>query len=92
MGLDVSQREYWQGQRDADQGALVSRPYVGSLLHRQNFAISRRRTSKDGGFDGTIHIAVAASYFVEFWERVLNGHPGTGITLARRTGKSSRIP
>jgi signal transduction histidine kinase len=87
MGWDISQREYWSGQRDADQIAFISRVYTGIQSHHQTFAISRRRISKDGAFDGTIHVAVAVSYFVEFWERALHGHPGTGITLARTDGE-----
>jgi signal transduction histidine kinase len=87
MGWDISQREYWSGQRDADQIVFITRVYTGVQTHRQNFAISRRRTSKDGAFDGTIHVAVAISYFVEFWERALHEHPGTEITLVRTDGE-----
>jgi signal transduction histidine kinase len=86
-GFDASQQDYWLGQRDADRGAFVTRAYIGAHTRRENFAISQRRTSTDGSFDGTIHISVAVSYFVDFWEKAMHGQPDTQIMLVRTDGE-----
>lgn len=83
----LTNREYWFAQRDADRGTFISEAYVGSLSGRRDFAISRRRTTSDGRFDGTVHVSVTASYFSDFWSRVVAGRSGAEVALLRLDGR-----
>ena len=84
--LVVGQREYWTEQRDADRGASISEPFVGSVTGRLNFAISRRCTSSSISFDGTVHVAVASSYFLDFWSEATKERIGVAVALVRADG------
>ena len=84
--IHVDHREFWTAQRDADQGTFISETYVGSVTGRLNFAISRRRTSAPGVFDGTVHVAVASSYFSDFWAEATKDRQGIVVALVRRDG------
>ncbi len=89
----ISDRELWAAQRAADRGTFISTPYKGSATGRQNFGISRRRSSADGSFDGTVHAAVAVSYFTDFWKQVTVGQSGGSVTLVRTDGEMlARLP
>jgi signal transduction histidine kinase len=89
----LTHREYWYAQRDADRGTFISRAYIGSLSGRRDFAISRRRTSPDGSFNGTIHVGVAASYFSDFWSDVTAGRTDVVVSLVRLDGEVlARLP
>lgn len=85
-GLSVTDREFWSGHRDADRGTLITAPYLGSLTGLPSFAVSRRRTTADGSFDGTVHVAVLISYFTDFWNSVIRLHPRARIALVRADG------
>ena len=85
--MSVAHQELWTAQRDADQGTFFSRAYVGRLTGRANFGISRRRTTPDGRFDGTIHVAVSASYFSDFWAEIIGGKKAASIALIRTDGE-----
>lgn len=84
-------REYWSAQREADRGTFVSRAYIGMHSRSLNFGISRRRTTPDGSFDGTVHVAVATAYFVDFWAEAVRGTPDTRVTLVRTDGEMLAI-
>jgi signal transduction histidine kinase len=89
----VANRELWSAQRDADRGTFISRPYIGTPTGRANFGISRRRTTPDGTFDGTVHIAVAVSYFTEFWTKAISHKDGAIVGLIRTDGEVlARLP
>jgi signal transduction histidine kinase len=91
--MSLAHREYWYAQREADQGTFVSRAYVGSLSGRQDFGISRRRTTRDGTFNGTIHVGVKASYFSDFWSEVTAGRTDVVVSLIRLDGQVlARLP
>jgi signal transduction histidine kinase len=89
----VATREYWLAQREADRGTFVSRPYVGERTGRTNFGISRRRTTPDGKFDGTVHVAVAVTYFTDFWAEAITRKDSSTVALIRTDGEMlARIP
>jgi signal transduction histidine kinase len=91
--VSIAHRDYWQAQRDADAGTFVSRTVVGILTGTPAFAVSRRRTTPDGGFDGTLHAAIDTGYFRRFWAEVLRGGDGAAITLVRNDGTIlARVP
>ena len=82
----MSRRELWTAQRDADHGTFISETYIGRLTGRLNFGISRRRTTPSGAFDGTVHVAVASSYFSDFWSQATKGRTGVVVALIRTDG------
>ena len=83
----VNHMDVWTAQRDADQGTYFSSPYLGRVTGRVNFGISRRRSTQDGKFDGTIHIAFDASYLSTFWSEVIDGKDGAAVSLVRTDGE-----
>jgi signal transduction histidine kinase len=85
--MSIAHQELWTAQRDADQGTFFSRPYVGRLTKQPNFGLSRRRSTPDGRFDGTIHVAVPASYFSDFWSEAIAGKGAASIALVRLDGE-----
>ena len=82
----VRHREFWTVQRDADRGTFISGTYVGAVTGRLNFAISRRRTTPTGAFDGTVHVAVASTYFSDFWSQATKGRAGVAVALIGADG------
>jgi signal transduction histidine kinase len=85
--IDVSDREYFVAQRDRDAGAFVSVPYERRAGDKNwAFAISRRRSTPDGNFDGIVHVAIDTKYFTSFWEEV-SQHSGHLIPLMREDGE-----
>ncbi|MBX6375673.1 MAG: hypothetical protein IRZ13_15755 [Acetobacteraceae bacterium] len=86
--MSIAHREYWAAQRESDAGTFVSRAYHRTARERPSFGISRRRTAPDGaGFDGTIHVGLAVSYFVEFWGRAVPVQGNATISLVRTDGE-----
>jgi signal transduction histidine kinase/ActR/RegA family two-component response regulator len=66
-GLSAADRDYFLVQRDRDAGLYVGTVFQGRVSGIPSFAVSRRRTTADGRFDGTIHISVAPDYFARFF-------------------------
>ncbi len=85
--MSIAHQELWSAQRDADQGTFFSRAYIGRQTGTLNFGISRRRSTPDGKFDGTIHVAVAATYFANFWSEFITGKENAAIALIRTDGE-----
>lgn len=66
-GSDIAMRDYFIRQRELDSGVFLSQPYVGLATKAASFALSRRRSSVTGAFDGTIHVAASPGYFQRFY-------------------------
>ncbi len=89
----VANREFWSAQREADRGTFISRPYLGMHTGHTDFGISRRRATPDGTFDGTVHIAVAVSYFTDFWKEAISHKDRATVALVRTDGEMlARLP
>jgi signal transduction histidine kinase/ActR/RegA family two-component response regulator len=84
-GGSIKEREFFKAQADADQGLYVSAPFVGKATKTHSFAISRRRSSNDGSFDGIIHVAVSPEYFTRFFAEA-SPEVAHGATLFRTDG------
>ncbi|HEX2939823.1 MAG TPA: ATP-binding protein [Rhodopila sp.] len=66
---------------------------MGHIVKQMVVAVSRRRTTADGSFDGTIHVATLPSYFTDFWSSLISHVPGARIALVRGDGRMlARIP
>ncbi|HEX3574559.1 MAG TPA: ATP-binding protein [Rhodopila sp.] len=85
-GIDVSHRESWIGLHDAEPEPLVTHAYAGEGTGNTVFAVSHRRTTRDGSFDGTIQITTTVAYLTEFWQKAMRDQPGARIALLRSDG------
>jgi len=71
----------------ADRNVGQDNALVAIDAKGENFIINRRRTTKDGGFDGTIEIAIAVADFTDFWDSATQDRPGARISLVRSDGE-----
>jgi PAS domain S-box-containing protein len=85
-GLNVSDRDYFKAQKEKDAGTFISSAYMGRVRNTMTFALSRRRSSDNGEFDGTIHATVDADYFQQFWTRSSNDL-NPAVALVRADGE-----
>lgn len=85
-GAEVSGREYWAVQRERDAGLHVSRAFLATGATEPGFGLSRRRTTPDGRFDGTIHTMVSVGYFTRFW-REISPDKDSSVALLRADGE-----
>jgi PAS domain S-box-containing protein len=69
-GLNGLDRDFFLVQRARDAGTYISKAYVGRSTSMPSFAVSRRRPSPTGAFDGIVHVAVSSNYFRKFFARV----------------------
>ncbi|GGG28351.1 hybrid sensor histidine kinase/response regulator [Caldovatus sediminis] len=83
----IAHREFWSAQREHDAGTFISRPYAGAAGGHPTLGISRRRSTPDGTFDGTVHVGVAVSYLLDFWAQAVRGQDGAAISLVRSDGE-----
>jgi two-component system NtrC family sensor kinase len=85
--LDFSDRDYFKAQAGGNAGTYVSdvhAPRMGSM-GPYFFALSQRRPSIDGQFDGVVTVALLPDYFESFYGRMA-GSDGTYFALARGDG------
>ncbi|ANY84213.1 hypothetical protein BB934_38930 (plasmid) [Microvirga ossetica] len=83
--VSIAEREWFQVQRERDTGTYISAAFEGKATRTLSFAVSRRRSSLDGRFDGIIHIALSPAYFVRFFQEA--APPGSHVaTLIRQDG------
>ena len=81
----IADRDFFQAQRDRDAGSYISAPFQGKATTRATFAVSRRRSTVDGRFAGTIHVGLDPEYFARFYAEAAPGMPHTGA-LVREDG------
>ncbi|MBV1798600.1 hypothetical protein [Siccirubricoccus sp. G192] len=67
-GTGIAGRDFFAAQRDRDAGTYLSTAFVGRATQIASFALSRRRSTPDGRFDGIIHVALSPAYFANFFE------------------------
>ncbi|RKK03838.1 response regulator [Pseudoroseomonas wenyumeiae] len=83
--VTIASRDFFQAQRERDAGTYVSAPFRGKATQTASFAVSRRRSTSDGRFDGIIHIALSPDYFAHYYASTLLGS-GQTATLLRADG------
>ncbi|MBC7799844.1 MAG: hypothetical protein H7Z10_04415 [Gemmatimonadaceae bacterium] len=66
-GSGISDRDFFTIHRDSVIGTYVSEIFVGRATQLASFAISRRRSTPDGEFGGTIHVGASPEYFARFY-------------------------
>ncbi|HZA93189.1 MAG TPA: histidine kinase dimerization/phospho-acceptor domain-containing protein, partial [Gemmatimonadales bacterium] len=66
--VTIDEREWFQAQRGRDAGTYISAAFQGKATGRSSFAVSQRRSTPDGHFDGIIHVALNPEYFSRFFQ------------------------
>ena len=66
-GGNIKDREFFRVHAEGEPGPHVSAAFRGRATNSASFALSRRRSTSDGSFDGTIHIALSPDYFARFF-------------------------
>jgi two-component system, NtrC family, sensor kinase len=85
--IDFSDRDYFKAQLNGKDGIYVSGIHKPRLngLGTFFFAVSQRRASADGSFNGIVSIAVLPNYFEGFYGR-MGRESGNYFALARADG------
>ena len=78
---NISEREFFAVQRERDRGTYVSAPFTGRATRTPSFAVSRRRSSPDGSFAGTVHVALSPEYFARFYAEATPRVPHTAALI-----------
>jgi two-component sensor histidine kinase len=81
---NVSGRDAFDAQVNADQGLFVGEPILGRVTKTPTFMISRRLQGPNGEFGGTAAVTVSLSYFYDYWSK-LRLPKGSRIALMRST-------
>jgi signal transduction histidine kinase/CheY-like chemotaxis protein len=81
----IHEREFFQAQRGRDAGTYISAAFEGKATRKPSFAVSRRRSTADGHFDGIIHVALSPEYFSRFFQEAAPPGPHAA-TLIRDDG------
>jgi two-component system, NtrC family, sensor kinase len=87
-GVSFSDRDYFKAQIAHDAGTYVSivhKPRMAGI-NSYFFAMSQRRLSADGKFNGVISVAVQPGYFEDFYSRMGTGE-GSYFGMARADGE-----
>jgi signal transduction histidine kinase/CheY-like chemotaxis protein len=66
-GISHADRDFFTAHTHGDIGTYVGTRFIGRATNKPSFAISRRRTTADGHFDGIVHAAVSPEYFIRFF-------------------------
>ena len=85
--LDFSDRDYFKAQENGKPGTYVSsvhRPRMAGI-DTYFFAVSQRRPSDDGKFNGVVSVAVFPSYFESFYAK-MGRTEGSYYGMARADG------
>ncbi|MGB8554536.1 MAG: response regulator [Pseudolabrys sp.] len=83
--LDVADRDYFQAQVERDAGTYVSAASRSRVRQEDFFGVSRRRSVRDGQFNGIIMISITPKVFAEFY-RQLAGDTAASFTLSKSDG------
>jgi len=81
-GSGIASRDYFNVHRTGSVGTYISEQFIGRATGTVSFAISRRRSTPDGAFDGTMHVAASPEYFERFYAEA--GAPYAHLALLLR--------
>lgn len=85
-GATFNDRSYFQEHVAADsQRTFISEPIVGRITNKKSTYLSRRLNAKDGGFAGTVVMAVDSSYFSDFYQ-AMGLKPGQTVRMVGLEG------
>jgi signal transduction histidine kinase len=78
---DASDLDAFVDQKQHDAGTYIGRTHADAVTHVPDFAISRRRSTRDGGFDGVIVVAAKPDYFTDFFSAVSRSENFSAVLL-----------
>jgi two-component system, NtrC family, sensor kinase len=78
-------RDFFPAIRDGYAGTFISKIYPGRTSGQLQFNVARRRTSRDGRFDGVVDISDSPAYFEEAYQKI--GDRTASVVLARADGE-----
>ena len=90
--VTIDEREFFQAQRGRDAGTYISTPFEGKATGRSSFAVSRRRSTADGHFDGIIHVALSPEYFSRFFQEAAPSGPHAAALIREDGSILARSP
>ncbi|HZH51540.1 MAG TPA: response regulator [Microvirga sp.] len=90
--VSIAEREWFQVHRERDAGTYISAAFQGKATRTMSFAVSRRRPTGDGGFDGIIHIALSPDYFARFFQEAAPPIPHAAALVRQDGAVLARFP
>jgi two-component system NtrC family sensor kinase len=78
---DASALDAFVAQKQHDAGTFVGSMHGDAVTHVPDFAISRRRATRDGDFDGVIMVAARPDYFTGFFSTVSRSENFSAVLL-----------
>jgi hypothetical protein len=90
--VTIDEREFFQAQRGRDAGTYISAVFEGKATGRSSFAVSRRRSTPDGHFDGIIHVALSPEYFSHFFQEAAPSGPHAAALIREDGSILARSP
>ena len=81
----VTDRDYFNAQREEDVGLFISQPYRSRLIGEDVIGLSRRISHPDGSFGGVALATIQLRYFDELLSSLKLG-PGAVVSLVRLDG------
>nr|WP_246408186.1 hybrid sensor histidine kinase/response regulator [Microvirga lupini] len=90
--VTIDEREWFQAQRGQDVGTYISAPFQGKATRAASFAVSRRRSTQDGHFDGIIHVALSPEYFSRFFQEAVPPGPSAAALIREDGAILARAP
>jgi signal transduction histidine kinase/ActR/RegA family two-component response regulator len=95
--VSITDRDFFRAHIERDVGTYISAAFIGRATSTASFAVSRRRSTPDGRFDGTIHVALSPGYFAHVFQETAPPIPYRallvrldGAVLAREPAR--RVP
>jgi len=82
---DAPKRDAFITQKEQDAGTFVGHPQPDQFAGASDFDISRRRSTRDGSFDGVIIVSAKPTFFSDFFSTVSRDENFSGM-LVRRDG------
>ena len=90
--VSIAEREWFVAQRERDAGAYISAAFEGKATRAASFAVSRRRSTQSGQFDGIIHVALSPDYFRFFFQEAAPRGPSVAALVREDGAILSRFP
>jgi two-component system NtrC family sensor kinase len=84
--IGVADRDYFLAQRDKDAGTYIGTVLEPHVRKGKFFGVSRRRSSRNGEFNGIVMVAVEPKIFTDFYAQLARDAGGGGFSLAKSDG------
>ncbi|MDB5650991.1 MAG: hypothetical protein JWL62_2511, partial [Hyphomicrobiales bacterium] len=90
--VGIGDRDFFKVHRQGERETYISRAFVVKATSLASFAVSRRRSSPDGSFAGTLHVAVSPQYFASFFREASPPGPHSALLFRNDGSVLARDP